>query len=377
MSTRSINLKPLVRLLFVLVMSVGVVVVSSGSADAMEPLDQTELSDVTAQEGGLSLALENFKLTGQHTISLRDVEKADQLTEDNSVDNLKSTVDDMGSLILSNLSITGSNGDGGVNLGGINDPFTVDADGSGNGFLVLDFPENGNSMDDFDLEFGEAWLKDASHNGGHPAKVASRISILNSKWTGGSYLAIGAVDGGGVKLAFETALDADVVIGSPKPENPLTLSEFRIAGKCIDNGTNNDPGTGGPCSAADYINDDYSISGKFQWASLHRGRPIHVNTFTENGQPKFEIEFNPKNKVPNDGFKGVIAVKNISFGVNKDDSLPGVTDNYMSIGEFLLQGVSFNHFRITGPEPIKPTFNGSNNVQHCGNECFGSIVPNS
>lgn len=304
----------------------------------MQPLNQTELSDVTAQQAGLSFALENLKVSGHQTFALREVETSSQLGDDNS---------NVGSLILSNLSVSNPDGSNGVQWGTVDNPITIDVDGSQDGYLIAELPGQ-SAMDATNIEFGGAWVKDNGFASGDPRKFASNFGLQNVQLAG-SYFGVGFKDGGGLRLSMGLQLNGDVVIESP--EGPgLKVTGIHANGQCENS-------NGNPCTASNFVNnpDNLTFSGPLSLANIEDDRPLLVNSFTENGISKLKIEYNPDDIVFPSRQGDVLAVEEVSL-------------NGVSLGEVWTGGLKINHLEITGPEPRLETFEGANNIQESYND---------
>lgn len=246
----------------------------------LKKLNDTDLRRVTGQEG-LNMILEDFRISGNQTIRLRQ----DDYSNPDSA------------LFLSDVSLDDGSG-GGVTIGSTSDPISFDIEGSNYGRWVIELPDNYWNIDPTDITISKAWWQDASSSfGTERRQIADQISITNAQWAGGTRIALGTWPGGGLQAGLGIVLDGDVTFSAPSYDSDFVLNQIGGFNSCSNGPTNFDI--------------DTDCSGVLDWASLEQGRPLVLEMFTgSDGEGKLSFELNPNY---NSGSAGQIVVESARF----------------------------------------------------------------
>lgn len=295
---------------------------------SLEPMNDKQLSDVTAKEG-LNMILEDFRISGNQNIRLRQ----DDFSNPDSA------------LFLQDFSLDDGSGNG-VTIGSTSDPITFDIEGSNDGRWVIELPDNSGNIDPTAITIAEAFWQDGSSSfNDERRQIADEISITNAQWAGGTRIALGTNPGGGLKAGLGIVLDGNVMLSAPSYDSEMELFQIGGFNSCSNGPSGFDIGT--------------DCSGVLDWASLEQGRPLVFDIFTDSdGNGKLSFELNPNF---NSGSAGQIVVEEARF--NPDSNRPGT-----NFGEIWTDDIIITNIRGKGPIDIsgKGDYTGSD-ASGCSN----------
>lgn len=280
----------------------------------LKKLTPHDLREVTGSEG-LNMIVEDLRLSGNHTIRLRqdDFSNPDK------------------ALFLSDLTLDDGSG-AGVTIGSTSDPLSFDIEGSDYGRWVIELPENDWNIDPTDITIANAWWQDGSSSfGSERRQVADEISINNAQWAGGTRFALGTWQGGGLQVGLGVVLDGDVTFSAPSYDSDFELFQIGGFNNCVNGPTNFDI--------------DSDCSGVLDWASLEQERPLVLEMFTDSaGDGKLSFELNPNY---NTGSAGQLVVEHARF--NNDGASGRAGGDF---GEIWTNDIIITNMKGKGPISI-------------------------
>lgn len=292
----------------------------------LQKLDDESLSKVSGQEG-LRMILNDFQISGSHTLRLRP-------------DDLSNDVD---GLFLSDVTV--DNAGSGINIGSraADDPITFDVEGSDGGRWVIELPEN--NIDATDITIDDAWIRDESFNtdNSNPARerrnIADGISITNAQWAGGTRFALGTKPGGGLQMGLGIVLDGDLEFSAPTFSSEVQLNQIGGFGSC----------SGGPTN----FDIDFDCSGVLDWAQLESDRALNIEFFDNGSQGQLSVNLQvPSTTSPS---AGQIVVEEATF-------------NGTSYGEIWTDDLIIADLEVRGPISTSSDMTGKGTVSCSPNE---------
>lgn len=285
-------------LTFIGLSPVGAEFPSDTRTDALEPLNEEEMSQVRGSEG-LALNMRNWRITGGD-VFLNFFENSFTGDPDFSDDHIgigNFRINSPGqweenypSGLSPNCSpygftSCGADDEPGITFGTLNDPFTVNvteynpADNN-QGILAFRWPDNRSNMErvnigaDLHVEADDSYVGNA-YTGSNT--YLGTLNIVNSLWSGGTQLELSVFPGGGVDVGLDIELDgAGWLRTQPGPISDPSNNKSAYTYADDVYGAETFSGSVDPSSGYTNCCDNSQFTGPLTWASLEGNRPLRI-----------------------------------------------------------------------------------------------------
>jgi hypothetical protein len=298
----------------------------------LKKLEQESMRQISGQEG-LNMILENFRVSGNQNIRLRqdDFSNPDK------------------ALFLEDFSLDDGSGNG-VTIGSTGDPISFDVEGSDGGRWVIELPDNYWNIDPTAITFDNAyWQDNSSSFGEERRRIAEEISITEAQWAGGTRFALGTWPGGGLQAGIGMVLDGNILVDAPSYDSEMELYQIGGFANC----------SNGPAN----FDIDSDCSGVLNWASLEEDRPLVFEMYDDGGDGKLFVELNPNYST---GSAGQIVVEQARL--NQHDNRPGA-----NFGEIWTSDIIITNLEAKGPIDISTKGSFTGRTTGCTHNTNGSL----